>query len=171
MCSKHYQRWKRYGDPLKVAWDRGNPEANFMAKVVKDESGCWLWTGYTDRDGYGHFGVWDGSKKDDWPAHRWLYQHVNGPIPEGLNLDHLCRVRNCVNPAHLEPVTNAENIRRGMVGVVRGAQQRAKTHCPQGHPYDEANTIFYGGAKRYRRCRACEAIRKKRTPSSKRPHR
>lgn len=167
-CSRHYQRWYHHGDPAKVAWERGNPVANFWPKVDRRGDGeCWPWLGYVDRDGYGHFMIpKPGGGQNDEPAHRFAYEMLVGPIPDGLHLDHVkergCTLRSCVNPAHLDPVTPGENIRRGETGRIRAAQQRAKTHCPSGHPYDEANTIIYGGAKKYRRCRACERIRKQR---------
>jgi hypothetical protein len=83
-----------------------NPQtapARFWAKVATDGD-CWLWRAHVMRNGYGYF--------DKGYAHRWAYQHMVAEIPEGLELDHLCRVRNCVNPYHLEPVTHAENHRR-----------------------------------------------------------
>lgn len=107
---------------------------------------CWLFEGWLQR-GYGLVRNGKGRKM---PAHRTAYEFYIGPVPDGLCLDHLCRVRNCVNPAHLEPVTVAENNRRGLGWSGRNV---AKTHCPQGHPYDDQNTIRLqrGG----RRCRAC----------------
>lgn len=81
-------------------------------------------------------------------AHRWLWERLVGPVSGALQLDHLCRNRACVNPDHLEPVTAAENVRRGALGAVR----RAKTHCPQGHEYTPENTARRRG-KRY--CREC----------------
>jgi HNH endonuclease len=80
-------------------------QERFWEKVEQGE-GCWLWTGAIDR-GYGQF-VWNGRKR----AHRVAYELIIGPIPEGLELDHLCRNKSCVRPEHLEPVTKAENIRR-----------------------------------------------------------
>jgi hypothetical protein len=82
-------------------------------------------------------------------AHRAAYEEQHGPIPDGLELDHLCRVRSCVNPEHLEPVTHAENMRRSA---------RLITHCPHGHFYDEANTSYNGTA---RRCRTCKNERER----------
>jgi hypothetical protein len=83
----------------------------FIQKYVPEpNTGCWLWTGYVDRHGYGQF---KGAKQGS--AHRWSYEYHAGPIPEGLQLDHLCRVRSCVNPAHLEPVTCRVNVSRGLV--------------------------------------------------------
>lgn len=120
----------------------------FWNKV--DNSGeCWLWTAYRDKDGYGHFAVRKGLVM---LAHRFAYEHQVGQIPEGLELDHLCRVTSCVRPDHLEPVTHAENMRRGVGGI----NSSSKTHCPQGHPYDETNTyINVSEGQRRRRCRKC----------------
>jgi hypothetical protein len=85
------------------------PVGRFMGRVEKT-SDCWLWTGGKTKNGYGSFYPKKGPSKY---AHRWLYALVRGPIPEGMQLDHLCRVRHCVNPDHLEPVTMQENLRRG----------------------------------------------------------
>ena len=82
---------------------------------------CWLWLAYVNHGGYGRFRVGsmtDGTRRTV-NAHRWAYEHLVGPIPEGLDLDHLCRVPGCVNPEHLEPVTHRENVARGF--VARGA--------------------------------------------------
>lgn len=106
---------------------------------------CRVWTGSTTGFGYGHIAI-DGRNR---MTHRVAYELLVGPIPEGLELDHLCRNRSCWNPSHLEPVTHAENVLRG---TAPAAQNARKTHCPKGHPYDEANTIY---RKWGRRCRAC----------------
>jgi len=123
------------------------PARRFWKKVaVSEETDCWLWTGSTSTAGYGTF--WNG---EGWSnAHRWLYQRVKGPVPEGLQLDHLCRQRNCVRPDHMEPVTSRENSLRG---ESLPAQNARKTHCPAGHIYDEENTYVTG--RGYRNCRAC----------------
>lgn len=123
-----------------------------MRRCVLDGNGCWIWHGSTDRAGYGHIRV-DGRTLY---VHRVAYEWMVGPIPTGMQIDHLCRNRSCCNPQHLEPVTPAENASRtlpGERGQHRGAIERAKTHCPRGHAYDEANT--YRNAKGYRWCRAC----------------
>lgn len=88
-------------------------------------------------------------------AHREAYKAFKGEIPDGLELDHLCRVRNCVNPDHLEPVTRLENARRGIGGLMAGLRQRAKTHCPAGHPYAPENTYFRANGNRM--CVTCNA--------------
>lgn len=122
--------------------------------VTKTET-CWLWT-HTRRNGYGL--GWDKRTHKVRPVHRIAWEELVGPIPEGLQLDHLCRIRNCVNPAHLEPVTQKENVGRGIVGVVNAQRQRSKTHCKHGHPFDEANTYY--AARGSRGCRRCDADRK-----------
>jgi hypothetical protein len=147
-CNAHYIRWYRFGDPL---WVHQAPTTadRFWAKVDKTSS-CWLWAGATERNGYGRFNV---TKKNQIPAHRWTYEQVNGPVPEGLELDHLCRVRNCVNPDHLEAVTHRENMRRSM--SITGIRAR-QTHCIRGHEFDEKNTYIIPN-DRGRACRACAA--------------
>lgn len=132
-----------------------------MAKVQPVPwSGCWLWTGYIDQLDYGQFAFGGKVKK----AHRVSYELHRGPIPLGLEIDHLCRVRCCVNPDHLEAVTRSENIRRGtgpdLLRVSRRARAATVTHCPQGHPYDEANTKWISQYKRA--CRACQSAYQRR---------
>lgn len=106
-CGMHYRRWLNSGDPLAVSFIRGDDSARFWAKVAITPS-CWLWQGWADRDGYGALDVGGRFTR----AHRFAYEELVGPIPDGLTIDHLCRVRNCVNPDHMEPVTLAENTRR-----------------------------------------------------------
>lgn len=135
-------------------------DARFWAKVDKDApGGCWLWTAGQSPDGYGKFSLHSRST----PAHRLAYELLRGPIPDGLYLDHLCRVRRCVNPAHLEPVTHRENILRG--DTLPAANAR-KTHCPAGHPYDTENTIREADGRR--RCRVCVRDTRKRSRARRR---
>jgi hypothetical protein len=124
----------------------------FDAKYVRHPlTGCWLWTACTNAFGYGT--LWVNVRP--MLAHRVAYELFVGPIPEGLNLDHLCRVRRCVNPAHLEPVTQRENVMRGISVTAKNA---AVTHCHQGHPFDDANTYRNNGK---RQCRICQRRREK----------
>jgi hypothetical protein len=115
--------------------------------------GCWLWTGSTDPHGYGHIrGDWGHSLV---ATHRLAYELTVGPIPEGLQLDHLCRRPACCNPAHLEVVTQRENILRGE-GLAAKAAKR--THCPQGHSYSGEN--LYITTRGTRVCRICSRAHK-----------
>lgn len=124
-----------------------------IGSKIRENGECWEWTACTDRNGYGRVG-WLGSVRY---AHRVVYELIVGEIPDGLELDHVCRVRGCVNPDHLEPVTRAENVRRGD-RFAYGSHERSRTHCPHGHPLDGRRS---GG---YRYCKTCarDRARKKR---------
>lgn len=111
------------------------------------ESGCWIWLKGTDTDGYGKIGV-DGVSVR---AYRVSYELFRGPITQGLEPDHLCRVRCCINPFHIELVSHKENTLRGNGPTAINAR---RTHCVNGHPFDEANTYFkLGGGRSCRRCK------------------
>lgn len=119
---------------------------SFWAKVGEpDSSGCRNWTGYKS-NGYGQFYV--GGKYR--AAHKYIYESVHGPVPDGLELDHLCANRSCVNLDHLEAVTHRENMRR--IFLRRGP----KPFCVRGHAMTEENTLHYIWRERHKRmCRAC----------------
>ena len=136
---------------LLVARSAGSKGAadRFWSKVEPATDGCWVWTGGKSNNGYGRFTVGSSSRVY---AHRFAYEDQVGPIPDGLVIDHLCRNRACVNPAHLEAVTNRINTVRGEAGD----WQRSKTHCPSGHAYTTENTRIY---RTWRYCRSCERER------------
>ena len=123
----------------------------FWAKVEITPS-CWLWTGAINSHGYGNIGL-GGVNGGTASAYCVAYQLLVGPIPEGMELDHLCRNTRCVNPDHLEPVTHRENLLRGR--TVAGVNSR-KTHCVHGHKYTLENTRLIPKGKR---CRECDRLR------------
>lgn len=124
-CHMHYERWRRRGS---LDNPRPSREDNFW-KLIDRSAGpfaCWLWKGTRNNNGYGRFGR-SGTPGDMAYAHRWVYEFIFGePIPEGLEIDHLCNTRSCVNPAHLKMVTRLENVRRSAA---------TRTKC--GHPVTE----------------------------------
>lgn len=123
------------------------------SRVKLDQvSGCWTWTGSRTRRGYGHAHVGGGIRS---AVHRIVYELVVGPIPDGLTLDHLCRNRACVNPAHLEPVTNHENILRGLIPSANRDRCKNDRH-------DLATVGIYVDSEGTQRCRACRLESKRR---------
>lgn len=102
-----------------------------LDRYVVTEGGCWIWLGSKDGKGYGH--AWDEQRHRVGKAHRLMYERERGPIPEGEQLDHLCRVHACINPAHLEPVTGVENVRRG--AGWGGVLSLPIACCKRGHAY------------------------------------
>lgn len=129
-------------------------DERFEKYVSPGPNGCMEWTGGLNGVGYGQFyaGRSSLSQTGKVYAHRWAYERVKGPIPDGMFLDHLCRNRRCVNPSHLEPVSPRENVIRG---ISPAAQHSKKTHCPKGHPYLGENLRITNGA---RFCRECARI-------------
>jgi hypothetical protein len=99
-------------------------------------TGCWLWLMRVGKGGYAHIKV----KRKHMLAHRVSYELFSGPIPIGLQIDHLCRQRCCVNPKHLEPVTPSTNIRRGSISEVVKRRHQSRTHCKRGHEFTAENT-------------------------------
>jgi hypothetical protein len=151
-CNAHYQRYKKYGDPKadqallrKPVPGAPEPIDLFRDFLRESESGCWEWTGTMTPQGYGRFNI-NGNAHY---THRWAYETLVRPIPEGLVLDHLCRNRRCCNPAHLDVVTHQTNLARGMspsAVVVR------TNVCKRGHDLTEDNVYWQRGT---RVCRAC----------------
>jgi hypothetical protein len=153
--------------------DTSNVPARFWAKLNKNGPDgfhsvtgenlgpCWIWTGSLSPSGYSQF--WAPRSYASRPAqavsaYRYLYQETVGAVPADMELDHLCRVHACCNPAHLEPVTHATNMSRRPEPDLCGERQAAKTHCPAGHPYDAVNTIVRVQKKQFaqRLCRICQ---------------
>lgn len=154
LCNPHGIMQRR-GEPLRPVQDRTGPlkradSERFDSKLRPAPDGCVLWVGGKTQGGYGMFSA-PGKRADTRKvmAHRWAYERAGGMIPDGYDIDHLCRNRACVNPEHLEPVTRQENIRRAA---------SIKTQCPAGHPYTQENTYVRPGTT-HRKCRTCMRAR------------
>lgn len=128
--------------------------ARFWAKAEQRGDGCWQWIGAIGGRGYGRI-KWRGEAV---PSYRLAYEALVGAVPEGLQLDHLCRNRACVNPAHLEPVTGAVNTLRGASFAAVNAR---KTHCKRGHEFTADNTYLWGHSRICRACRSGVGARRK----------
>lgn len=137
---------------LKRFWAKVNQDAS-VPEHRPELGPCWTWKPQGSVGGYGQFYM-DGKSQ---LAHRASYVLLVAPIPRGLTIDHLCRVRQCVRPAHLEAVTLAENVRRAKAWLHGAKFQRDKTHCPADHEYTPSNTRIGKDGKRH--CRACERER------------
>jgi len=136
----------------------GSRRQRIREDVIEDVNGCWCWTGNLNRDGYAYF-KFDGRFTS---VHRASYEEFVGSIPDGMDIDHLCRVRDCVNPDHLEPVSHVEN-------CARGSRAQA-THCMNGHEFTEVNTYRRkdGRSVNSRRCRQCLSAAQRRCQARKR---
>ena len=124
----------------------------FLTKFSEDPiRGCWIWNSGKNKkgpEGYGRY--WTDGK--DVQAHRYSYETIRGPIPDNMQIDHLCQTRTCVNPWHLEIVTQSINIKRS------DSENRKKTHCPKGHPY-EGDNLYVGPNDARRYCITCHRAR------------
>lgn len=158
LCLVHYSRWRRHGDPEIRGRIVGDDTARFWSKVSgQDPLGCWLWAGEKNSDGYGQIRIAGKTLK----AHRVAWELMRGPIPSGLQLDHLCRVRSCVNPEHLEPVTQLVNVRRGA--------RTMDEACTKGHSRTVESTGFEKKTGR-RYCKICRGAYFKRWKAMKQAH-
>lgn len=150
-CKLHYYRWNRNGDPLATK----RPELDlsiderFWSRLMESESGCWEWQEYVDEKGYGRF--WDGARTIR--AHQYAFAALVGDVPDGLELDHLCKNRRCANPYHLDPVTHEVNMARSDNIMLAFSDQ---THCLRGHEFTTDNT--YVKADGGRQCRDCSRV-------------
>lgn len=124
-----------------------SPAERFWLYVYKTP-GCWLWLGKRNRQGYGHFTPDATKSRGTVNAHRFAYECLVGPIPAGMELDHLCRVEACVRPEHLEPVSHSENVRRGLT-VQRRLRKLARGICDRGHDLNQ----FWN--YKFKRCWIC----------------
>lgn len=163
-CAKHYARWNKTGSPLGT--NRPTVRSEALLSKVDTSREHWMWTG-TTLEGYGIFN-WRKTKAK---AHRAVYELLEGPIPQGLELDHLCQITLCVRPSHLEPVTHRVNILRGSSPAAVNAR---KTHCLNGHEYTPETAYERPGGGR--RCRTCRNERERkgsdaerRIPTAKQP--
>lgn len=129
-------------------------QERLLAKIEKRDGGytspCWFWTGAMFQNGYAAIKAGRRAAR----AHRVSYETFIGPIPDDLTIDHLCRNKSCVNPDHLEPVTNKENFLRAVFPKTHGFNKREKTHCPKGHAYDTQNTHIT--PQGWRKCKICQ---------------
>lgn len=154
-CRRHYR--KAFADGTLNVLER-TPAERFWEKVDRrGDAECWPWTGAIGSGGYGNFFA-EGSYCN---AHRFSYELNVGPIPAGLQIDHVsergCEGKSCVNPAHLEPVTGRENVLRAPASIP--AINLSRSHCPQGHAYDVENTYITSTGSR--QCRACHRTRER----------
>lgn len=170
-CQAHYMRWWYTGDvdPDRPLALKARTLLERMDSFIDKAGPCWVWTGSVGTSGYGYVRVGPGTRV----AHRAYYEETVGPIPDGLQLDHLCHNadkgcrggkgclhRRCVNPAHLEPATQSVNQKRGRIGDAIRERSAALTHCPHGHEKTPENTyVFANGAKV---CKACAKERGRR---------
>lgn len=150
-------------DPLPEGWTEKDVDRFFAKVEVPDVLGCWQWVASFNSHHYGQFRIWGKTRT----AHRLAWSLIVGPIPVGLDLDHLCRNRGCVNPRHLEPVTRRVNTQRGMAAERTRASRAEQTHCRRGgHPLSGDNLRI--GSKGERTCRTCRREQNREAKARKR---
>lgn len=143
MCRTHYHRWHRHGDPEKLLHPVNlSPEERFWPRVKATPEGCWEWQGNRNNVGYGLFKL----NRRYVVAHRFAYEAMISEIPDGLEIDHLCRNRACVNPYHMDPVTHRVNMQRGKLAL--------RAECGKGHPFAGENLAFTSSGSRV--CVTCK---------------
>lgn len=171
MCNKHYKRWLNHGHPAELRHRIFGSVLHRVLSCIVPGENCWDWSGHLS-EGYPRIGM-NGRLV---LVHRWWYAFLNGPIPDGLTIDHACHNgtgcpggptcphRRCLNPSHLEAVTLRENNRRSSPhGHGMGRVNAAKTHCKRGHLFDKQNTIPTGRQGQWRACLECRRTRYQRT--------
>jgi hypothetical protein len=147
LCSMHYYRLRTFGDPA-IERTKGvtpRPAVDRLSEKLVEDDGCWLYTGHLDRRGY--------ARVDGGLGHRFTYEFYIGDVPLGLELDHLCRRPSCVNPWHLEPVTHAENVRRGRAGWSLDGR------CKNGHDLTDPDNVYAHHDGVGRKCKTCTKAR------------
>ena len=160
LCNMHDVRLRRNGDvgaasPKRIV-HKGTHRQRTLSKTEILPDGCIRWTGAITQRGYATTTKATGGST---PAYRAVYEYLAGPIPPGLTLDHLCRNRWCVAPAHLEPVARGENVLRG---DTLAARNKAKTHCLRGHALVEGNLESYERRQGRRVCSTCRREKRRR---------
>lgn len=153
-CRAVFRRDRARGDKPKRFVATGTPLDRWVAHTQLQPDGCWRWTGAHTSAGYGHFNAGNCTFV---VAHKWGYETLIGSVPAGLELDHLCRNRECVNPLHLEPVTHAENVRRG---AAPNAVRHVTELCGRGHPLPRERLRYPGTGKLWN-CEECRRERRR----------
>lgn len=155
-CAPHYSRWRKNGDPLASKPRTKRPLGERFWEKVDASGVCWEWTKGKNDKGYGSFRL-EGKTRG---AHKVAWELLMGPVPAGLDLDHLCRNHACVNPDHLEPVTRRENVLRGVNAIPGKHHHMAqRTHCVNGHKYTEENSYHRKDRPGHKQCRTCKRDR------------